>query len=144
MYLGHEFVVPSSGVVYLGHVNANVKAKGEGDLPASAIAPLADQAVSGAYTGSFDVRISDRASLDLPEFRNRFPSLRSVQIQKAILPAYDVNKARTLWDDQPLPPDASPASPAALAPTTGAPVAPKAARQAPPPSRSARKAKAVK
>ena len=97
-YVLQDFRMPSSGVTYLGNISANVLPKQEGDVPAGAIIPLIDQAVSGAYTGTFDVRISDRSATDLSEFRKRFPALQSVRIDKAILPPFDRNKAKRHWN----------------------------------------------
>lgn len=87
-----------SGVYYLGHVNATVRERKDSEFKAGASIPLLDQAVAGASTGTFDVEVTDEFATDEAVFRARFPALTGVNIQKAILPAFDRAKAQKWWE----------------------------------------------
>jgi hypothetical protein len=97
-FIEHDFTVPPTGVIYLGNIHANVRSREKGDPPAGGAASVIAQEVSGAHSGTFDVVISDQSERDLAEFRNRFPALKNVQVQKAILPPYDRAKVKRAWE----------------------------------------------
>jgi hypothetical protein len=91
-------VVKGPGVYYLGHVNATVRERQGEEFKAGPSLPVIDQAVAGASTGSFDVRILDRFETDEGVFRARFPALTGVKIEKTILPPFDRAKAQKWWE----------------------------------------------
>lgn len=90
--------VQGPGVYYLGHVNATVRERRGNEFRAGAPLPSLDQAVSGASGGTFDIEISDQLAADEAAFREKFPQLTGVTIQKAILPQFDRAKAQALWE----------------------------------------------
>lgn len=87
------------GIYYLGHVDATVREREEEEFKAGPSIPLIDQAVVGGSTGTFDIEISDRWQADEEEFRSRFPALADVEVQKAILPPFDRDRAQQWWQD---------------------------------------------
>jgi hypothetical protein len=89
------FSLEKGGLYYLGHVEAVIREKVEGEFKAGPIIPLIDQAIIGAAGGTFDVTISDRFDEDMKMFYQRFPAIQGKTIEKKILPAFD----RTRWDD---------------------------------------------
>lgn len=86
------------GVYYLGHVNATVRERQDNEFKAGPSIPLIDQAIAGASGGTFDVEIVDQWSADEAAFLKRFPALAGVNVQKAILPAFDRAKAQQWWE----------------------------------------------
>lgn len=86
------------GVIYLGHVAATVRERKEGEFKAGPSIPLIDQAVTGFAGGTFDIEISDQLETDEPMFKEKFPALRNVSIQKAVLPGFDRAKAQQWWE----------------------------------------------
>ena len=88
------------GIFYLGHVNATVRERIGNEFRAGFPIPLIDQAVTGFSGGTFDIEITDQFETDVPEFRARFPALREVVIQKAVLAPFDRAKAQQLWEAQ--------------------------------------------
>jgi hypothetical protein len=91
--------VKSDGVFYVGRVNAVVRERQGNEFRAGAPIPLIDQAVIGASGGTFDVEIIDAQASDEALLRQRFPALKSVNIQKAILPAFDRARAQKWWEE---------------------------------------------
>lgn len=87
-----------SGVFYLGHVTATVRERKEKEFKAGPSIPLVDQAVTGFSGGTFDIEITDQLEKDEPVFKSKFPALRDVNIQKAILPSFDRAKAQQWWE----------------------------------------------
>lgn len=85
------------GIFYLGHVNAVVRERTEGEFKAGGSIPLIDQAVIGASGGTFDVEIKDDWLTDENMFITRFPALKGATVQKAILPDFDRAKAQQWW-----------------------------------------------
>lgn len=96
--LNLDLTAKGSGVYYLGHVNATVRERKDGEFRAGPPIPLLDQAVTGFSGGTFDIEISDRQVEDEALFKERFPVLSNVAIQKAILPPFDREKAQKLWE----------------------------------------------
>ncbi len=91
--------VKSSGVFYLGHLSATLRERQGKEFKAGGTLPLIDQAVGGASGGTFDIEISDRFATDEAMFRAKFPALKGVDIQKAILPPFDRAVAQKWWED---------------------------------------------
>lgn len=88
-----------SGVFYLGHVAATVRARTGDEFKAGPSFPLLDQAATGFSGGTFEVTITDQQATDEATFKERFPSLRGVNIQKYILASFDRAKAQKWWQD---------------------------------------------
>ncbi len=88
-----------TGVFYLGHVNATIRERQDGEFKAGPSIPLLDQAVAGFSGGTFDIEITDQLVKDEAVFKARFPALRNTQIQKAVLPGFDRAKAQQWWED---------------------------------------------
>jgi hypothetical protein len=75
----------AAGYYYLGHVSATVRERQGDELRAGPVIPLLDQAVTGFSGGTFDIEITDRLEQDIPELTTRFPALKGVTVQKAIM-----------------------------------------------------------
>lgn len=90
--------VAAPGIYYIGHIDATVRERKGDEFKAGPSLPLIDQALVGASTGTFDVTISDRWSQDESEFRARFPALKSTDVTKNVLPAFDRQKAQAWWE----------------------------------------------
>ena len=86
------------GVYYLGHVQAVVRESKPGEFKAGPPAPNISQIPTGYGNGTFDVEISDQSDKDIPAFQSKFPALKNVTIQKAILPSFDRALAQKIWD----------------------------------------------
>jgi len=87
--LSAEFEVPPQSVVYLGRISAHLRERKDDEFRAGSMVPLIDQAVLGISNGTFDVKISDQSSVDLPRFKQEFSALGKQPIQTQLLPAYD-------------------------------------------------------
>ena len=90
--------VKGPGVYYIGHVNAVVRERQGEEFRAGGVAPLLDQAMTGASSGTFHVDIRDEFAKDEEIFRSKFPALRGVKIEKVILPPFDRAKAQEWWE----------------------------------------------
>lgn len=87
-----------SGVFYLGHVAATVRARTGNEFKAGPSFPVIDQAATGFSGGTFDIAISDEQTADEAVFKEKFPALRGVTIQKSILANFDKAKAQQWWE----------------------------------------------
>lgn len=96
--LHSQLAVNGTGVYYLGHVTATIRERQGNEFKAGPTLPLIDQAAAGASGGTFDVVVSDQFDEDEALFRSKFPALAGVTIQKAILPAFDREKAQQWWE----------------------------------------------
>jgi hypothetical protein len=93
-------------VLYLGHVSATMRQRNEGEFRAGppevgwGVTGLIVSMVTafGFYEGTFDVEFDDQRQTDISEFKNRFPALRRIDIQAAILPPFDRAKAQRRWE----------------------------------------------
>jgi hypothetical protein len=94
-----DLKVPATGVYYLGHITATIRERKGDEFRAGPPIPLIDQAVAGFSGGTFDIEVSDQSDTDLKEFLEKFPALRTVTIQKAILAPFDRAKAQKFWQD---------------------------------------------
>ena len=94
-----DAVSAGHGVFYLGHIDATVRERQGNEFRAGPPLPLIDQAVAGFSGGTFDVTVSDHFDTDTITFRDKFPALRDVAIQKAVLPGFDRGKAQKWWED---------------------------------------------
>jgi hypothetical protein len=72
--------------IYLGRIEA-VRRERQGDEPrAGPVIPLIDQSVTGFSGGTFDVKLFDGYDHDLPLMRAEYPALRSMTVEKLLLP----------------------------------------------------------
>ena len=89
--------VQGSGVFYLGHVTAIVRERQGEEFRAGSVMPYVDQATTGAAGGTFDITISDRFEDDAKAFRERFPQLAGVEIQRTIMAPFDRAAVQKWW-----------------------------------------------
>lgn len=88
----------AGGAYYLGSVKAVIRERKGTEFRAGPVIPLIDQAVAGASTGTFDIEITDAYAEDMVLFRKTFAELQGVDIQKAVLPAWNRAVAQEYWD----------------------------------------------
>lgn len=86
------------GIYYLGHLEAIVRERQNGEFRAGPMVPLLDQAIGGASGGTFDIRIWDQWSTDEARFRQRFEALRNAPITLQVLPPFDRATAQRWWE----------------------------------------------
>jgi hypothetical protein len=93
-------VVPgkTSGVWYLGHIDAFVREGGKGAFAAGPIVPILDQVTVGASTGTWYIATSDKWKDDAEVFNVMFPALKGAQVQMALLPPFDKKRVQIWWD----------------------------------------------
>jgi hypothetical protein len=88
------------GVSYLGHIDAVVRKRQEGEFGAGGYSlPTQEQREVGAFGGTFDVTISDRWETDEAKFQQKVPALKGVEIHKNILPAFDRKSIQQWWNN---------------------------------------------
>ncbi|WP_374492719.1 hypothetical protein [Zoogloea sp.] len=87
-----------NGVHYLGSVKAVIRERQDGEFRAGPPAPLIDQAVGGASSGTFDIEIADAYDSDIALFKKTFPALRGIEISRAILGPWDRARAQLYWE----------------------------------------------
>jgi hypothetical protein len=84
-----NFDLEPNKVLYLGRIEAVNRKKISGDeLAAGPPIPLIDQAVTGFSGGTFDINISDKYETDMAIFKEQFPSIKSYNAEKMILPQW--------------------------------------------------------
>ncbi|MDR6391563.1 hypothetical protein [Paraburkholderia phenoliruptrix] len=94
----HETVeIKPNSIVYLGHIDATVVERKDGELRAGPVIPLIDQAATGFSGGTWDISVSDQFDHDVTEFKKDFPALSNASIERDILPAWDKQKATEWW-----------------------------------------------
>jgi hypothetical protein len=89
--------VEISGVFYLGHVSAIVRERRGDEFRAGDVVPYLDQLATGASGGTFDITITDRFETDMKAFRERFPQLAGVEIQRRIMAPFDRAAVQKWW-----------------------------------------------
>ncbi|ORU94230.1 MAG: hypothetical protein A6F71_09210 [Cycloclasticus sp. symbiont of Poecilosclerida sp. M] len=82
---------------YLGRVKGTIHEHKEGQLRAGGIIPFVDQSVTGFFTGTWDVVISDTWDEDKELYRTFFPVLAQTEIEKDIMQAFDKQCAYAWW-----------------------------------------------
>jgi hypothetical protein len=95
-----DFEVTPRSVIYLGHVGATLRERGEGEFRAGPVIPLIDQAATGMIGNTWDVEIADRYDADMAVFRNRVPALGDLAVENHPLPAWSRDAAQRLWDGE--------------------------------------------
>jgi hypothetical protein len=84
-----DLTVNKDGIYYLGHIEAVYRERKENEFHAGRAMNL---------DGTFDITISDNCDIDIQMFKNKFVQLKDIDIQKAILPPFDRNKADQFWE----------------------------------------------
>lgn len=88
-----------AGVSYLGHIDAVVRKRLEGEFGAGGYSlPVQEQREIGAFGGTFDVVVSDKWETDAPKFLEKVPALKGVTVAKAILPEFNRKGIQQWWD----------------------------------------------
>jgi len=95
--LDYDIDVAPNSVIYLGHVDATIVERKEGELRAGPVIPLVDQAVTGFSGGTWTIDASDQFDHDMTDFRTTFPVLAKAEVKKELLPAWDKQKATDWW-----------------------------------------------
>ena len=93
-----EFEVASNSVTYLGHLDATLRERREGEFRAGPVIPLIDQAATGMIGHTWEVTIDNRYEADMAVFRERIPVFGNLSVQDAALPPWDRSAAQRLWD----------------------------------------------
>jgi hypothetical protein len=96
--LHSDLLVKAPGVYYLGHISAVTRSRAEGEFRAGPAIPLIDQQMTAFASGTFDIEVQDQFDVDIPAFLARFPVLRTVKIQKALLAPFEREKAQKYWE----------------------------------------------
>jgi len=77
--------IEPNSVIYLGHIDATIRERKDGERRAGPMLPLIPQQASGFYASTVDVRVSDQFTEDLEIFRDQYPLLREFSVKKSIL-----------------------------------------------------------
>jgi hypothetical protein len=96
--LMQDLSFPQAGVYYIGHVQADVRERKDDEERAGPVIPLIDQAVVGASGGTFDVTISDRWAKDETVFKEAYPGLNTVGVEKKLLVPHDKVRVKSRWE----------------------------------------------
>lgn len=86
----------TSGVFYLGHVEAVIRERKRDEFKAGPSIPPVDQALCGFSGGTFDISITDKPE-DIVAFKAKFDQLRDTPIQKMMLPPFNREVAQQFW-----------------------------------------------
>lgn len=95
--LHYDIDVKPGAVEYLGHIDAAVVDRKDGELRAGPLLPLIDQAAAGFSGGTWTVEVSDGSPRDIDEFRAAFPALATAPIEKDLLPQWDKARETARW-----------------------------------------------
>lgn len=94
-----DLVVDQPGIYYLGRVDGVIRPREDTkEFKAGSSIPLIDQAVAGISNGTWEVHIYDDTSEDLALYRQRFPVLRSANIQMHVLRPFNRARAQKWWE----------------------------------------------
>lgn len=81
-----DFEVGPNKVLYLGRIEATLREKkSDAEPSAGSVFPLLDQKATGFGYGTFDIKISDKFDEDIALFKNKYPVLNQVVLEKAML-----------------------------------------------------------
>ncbi len=97
IYLNMKLEIKPKSVIYLGHIDAVVRKKNDGEETNISIFPLIDQAAAGLSTGVLEVAVTDKYDDDLKLFYSEFPGLKHQSIEKSILPQWANAKNEMQW-----------------------------------------------
>ncbi len=86
--INSTFSIPPKQIIYLGHIDATVKERtSDSELRAGLIIPLIDQAVTGASTGTFVIKVTNVFENDMKLFKTKYPYLSQYRVKNLTLPA---------------------------------------------------------
>lgn len=81
-----DFELAPNKIVYLGRIEAMLRErKNDGELRGGSVFPLIDQAATGFSSGTFDINIYDNYEKDVSLFKDWYPVLDRLTIEKAVL-----------------------------------------------------------
>jgi hypothetical protein len=81
--------IKPNSISYLGHLDVVLRErKNDNEKRAGNVIPLIDQAVPGFSTGTFDVIVEDKFDEDMKLFISEYPALKTVKVEKSILPQW--------------------------------------------------------
>lgn len=84
-----SFGITPNSVVYLGRITVVIRPiTKDGETSAGGVFPIINQAVAGFSGATYDVTVEDRYEEDMIWFRTEYPALRTVAVEKAILPQW--------------------------------------------------------
>lgn len=92
-----NIIIKPNTVSYLGSIETTVRDKfdNEDTFSAGSVVPLLDQALAGFSYGTFDISVHDNFEEDIIIFKNTFPQLKNVAIQKNIMAQWHRDKAKS-------------------------------------------------
>jgi hypothetical protein len=91
-------VSSNSGIHYLGHVEATLRKRNGDEFHAGGLFPIQDQNTVGAFSGTFDVEISDRWETDSANFLAKFPALSGANVKKDIMSPFNRARVQQWWE----------------------------------------------
>lgn len=81
-----DFEIGPNKIAYLGRIEAILRErKNDSELRGGPVIPLLDQAVTGFWSGTFDITMSDKFEEDSSVLKQKFPLLNQVVMEKAVL-----------------------------------------------------------
>ena len=89
-------VAPKS-VTYAGQIKAVMRPRKDGEFRAGPPTPILDQAISGMTRSTWDVEILDAYSKDIAFFEERFPAVKTVKVEKSLLPPFNREAVQKAW-----------------------------------------------
>jgi len=92
--------VPVGGNSYLGNILGVIRQRRGDEYRIGPATPQPDQLLTGLSNGTFDVSVRDLFEQELPLYRARFPNLKDRQIDKALLPPINRQRAQLYWEQQ--------------------------------------------
>ncbi|MEN6320409.1 MAG: hypothetical protein ABFD82_16860 [Syntrophaceae bacterium] len=88
--------IKPNSISYLGHLDVVLRErKNDDEKRAGNVIPLIDQSVPGFSTGTFDVIVEDKFDEDMKLFISEYPALKTVKVEKSILPQWIRPEKRT-------------------------------------------------
>ncbi|MGI0118270.1 hypothetical protein [Zooshikella sp. RANM57] len=88
--LSKSITIPDNKVIYLGHMDAKIIDKTKDDeLRAGPLLPLVDQAIIGASTGTFKIKITDRYDQDIKLVQKKYSYLNDLPVENMTLSEWE-------------------------------------------------------
>jgi hypothetical protein len=89
--------VPPDSVLYIGHIEANMRPWAHGDFLAGPRLPTIPQTALGVTDSSFDVVVQDRTQADLKLFGSDVTVLTGVPVKVSLMSPFDQADAYKPW-----------------------------------------------